>query len=368
MTLRSLVFSFLRTMQLSIFVKVALVAAAAVNANVIPVRRQRTSYFDIQGHRGSRGETVESTIPAFAWALLDGATTLELDNGITKDGVPVVWHDEEISAEKCRDTAPAFRGDPMFPYVGKLLVNLTLAQIKTLDCGSQRLSAYPLQLTYAGAKIPTLTEVFDFARCVDFERRLKFNVESKINPVFQSNTKSVDEFVNAQYREFWRSGYPLAQITYQSFDWRTLVAMKALNSKMPTAALADPQTTTPYNGAYPFLAGLNLDNFPGDNLGTKVANAAKHIKADVLSPNAGTLGNMYTTKEMVNAAHRLGMTVVPWTVNDLSVADALLDMGVDGIITDFPSNMRRFVSQKGRSVAPLFNEWWVNECLKRHNK
>ncbi|EAU93188.2 glycerophosphoryl diester phosphodiesterase [Coprinopsis cinerea okayama7 len=340
-------------MQLSIFVKVALVAAAAVNANVIPLSlpprhayrffvwkksrdiveaEERLSRVPSQPLHGICEATfVFERVPyTFYRALLDGATTLELDNGITKDGVPVVWHDEEISAEKCRDTAPA--------------------------------------LTYAGAKIPTLTEVFDFARCVDFERRLKFNVESKINPVFQSNTKSVDEFVNAQYREFWRSGYPLAQITYQSFDWRTLVAMKALNSKMPTAALADPQTTTPYNGAYPFLAGLNLDNFPGDNLGTKVANAAKHIKADVLSPNAGTLGNMYTTKEMVNAAHRLGMTVVPWTVNDLSVADALLDMGVDGIITDFPSNMRRFVSQKGRSVAPLFNEWWVNECLKRHNK
>jgi len=61
----------------------------------------------VQGHRGGRGEVVENTLPAFAWGLILGVTTLELDNGITKDGVVVVWHDHEIKAEKCVDTKPA---------------------------------------------------------------------------------------------------------------------------------------------------------------------------------------------------------------------------------------------------------------------
>lgn len=73
----------------------------------------------------------------------------------SQDGVVVVWHDEQILNTKCKDTKPAvglllrallwiliysqFSNDPAFPYVGKFIANLTLAQVKTLDCGSLRL-------------------------------------------------------------------------------------------------------------------------------------------------------------------------------------------------------------------------------------
>ena len=77
-----------------------------------------------------------------------------------QDGHVVVWHDEEIVRAKCRDTAPAVRnrgshrgvwrcsarvqypGDPDYPYVGKYIANLTLAQLRTLDCGSTRQYGY----------------------------------------------------------------------------------------------------------------------------------------------------------------------------------------------------------------------------------
>lgn len=62
---------------------------------------------------------------------------------MTKDDEIIVWHDPQVFATKCRDTAPAVADDPMFPYVGKYVANLTLAQVKTLDCGSQRIVAFP---------------------------------------------------------------------------------------------------------------------------------------------------------------------------------------------------------------------------------
>jgi hypothetical protein len=65
--------------------------------------------------------------------------------GITRDGEVIVWHDENFVASKCRDTAPAFEGDEQWPYVGQYVANLTLAQIKTLDCGSLRQADFPLQ-------------------------------------------------------------------------------------------------------------------------------------------------------------------------------------------------------------------------------
>ncbi|KAL0572909.1 hypothetical protein V5O48_009056 [Marasmius crinis-equi] len=332
--------------------------------------------FDVQGHRGGRGETVENTLPSFAWGLIDGVTTLELDNGITKDGVVIVWHDENIVPEKCQDTAPVFENDPDFPYVGKFVANLTLDQIKTLDCGSDRQIDFPLQVTYPGTKISTLEELFDFVECVDPEHTVSFNIESKVDAPLANLTRSPEDFVRLQHELFAESVY-YHKITYQSFDWRTLVGMKKLDPSIPTAALADPTTLLgPGNTTSPWLAGITLDPTSNISLNVQVAEAAKQIDADILStsdianataPDPTQPGFVaFTNKEMIDRAHELGMEVKPWTVDRMNVAEQLLDWGVDGIITDFPSNLRRIVQKRGLSVAPQFKETEVLGCLKKH--
>ncbi|KAF8736792.1 hypothetical protein AX14_013892 [Amanita brunnescens Koide BX004] len=214
---------------------------------------------DIQAHRGGRGGAIENTLPSFAWGFIEGATTLELDNGITKDGAVVVWHDQCITAEKCQDTAPVFEGDPDFPYVGKFIVNLTLAQIKTLDCGSKRADGFSLQLAYPGTRISTLKELFTFAECADPDHRIHWNIESKINASHPNNTHDVDMFVTKQYAEFAKSSYPFSQIIYQSLDWRTLIAMKKLDPRVRTSALISPDTVAVENGTTsPWQAGIQI--------------------------------------------------------------------------------------------------------------
>jgi len=334
-------------------------------------------YYDIQGHRGSRGEAIENTLPAFAWGLIDGVTTLELDNGITKDGVVIVWHDEEIVPEKCQDTKPVVDGDLDFPYVGKHVANLTLAQIKTLDCGSKRQIGYPLQLTYPGTKISTLEELFGFVRCADPGRFIHWNIESKINAVTPNSTRGVDDFVTLQHETFSKSGYRFSQITYQSFDWRTLIAMKTLQPQIPTSALIEDDTLYgPSGSVSPWHAGLSIDSFFGETVGQKIANAAHSINANILSPAAARKGSAadptdsnyvpFTTLEMVRQAHQNGILVKPWTVNRLNVASQLLDWGVDGIISDYPTQVRRLIQQAGKPVAPKFPKKRVLECLDKH--
>nr|GAT47326.1 PLC-like phosphodiesterase [Mycena chlorophos] len=321
--------------------------------------------FDVQGHRGGRGNAVENTLPAFAWGLIDGATTLELDNGITKDGVVVVWHDEQILPEKCSDTSPATPGDPLFPYVGKYIVELTLAQLKTLDCGSQRQTNYPLQLTYPGTRISTLEEVFEFVECADPEHSIRWNIESKIDAVNSNLTASVDDFVQKQYALFAKSPYKKA-ITFQSFDWRSLIAMKKLDNSIITSALAEYDTTVIYGRSLsPWLAGVDINAFPG-SFGAKLAHAAHAINASILSPSAYKSNLSLTTHEMVETAHSLGMQVKPWTVNSLDVAEDLLAWGVDGIISDYPNMVRRFVQQYGLVVAPKFPKLRVRRCLEQY--
>ncbi|KAG7450201.1 PLC-like phosphodiesterase [Guyanagaster necrorhizus] len=344
---------------------------------VLSLLDQNCKAFDLQSHRGGRGETVESILPSFAWGLIHGAKTLELDNGITKDGAVIVWHDENIAAEKCLDTAPVFDGDPDYPYVGKYIANLTLAQLKTLDCGSQRLDDFPQQLVYPGTKLSTLEELFDFVECVDTEHGMLFNVESKIDADYPYRTRSVDDFVEYQHAAFAHSPY-FYSITYQSFDWRTLIGMKSKDSTVRTAALISSGTAVGAdNNTSAWLAGLNLDSFEGATQGERVARAADAIDADILSPcdasddspveDPSKDGFIYfTTEKMIATSHSLGREVKPWTVNRLNIAQQLLEWGVDGVITDYTSAMKRFFEQQGYEVLPGFPRDKVFQCLARH--
>ncbi|EKM60765.1 uncharacterized protein PHACADRAFT_110455 [Phanerochaete carnosa HHB-10118-sp] len=353
------------------------ISLAGLPAGDYSTRSSKNSFFDVQAHRGGRGNTIENTLPSFAWGLIDGATTLEMDNGITKDGVVVVWHDENVTEEKCKDTAPATPNDPDFPYVGKFIANLTLAQLRTLDCGSKRLDYFPLQLTYPGTKISTLGEVFDFAECADPSHLISWNIESKINAMFPNQTLGVDDFVEKQYALFANSPYK-SSIMYQSFDWRTLIAMKKRDPTIITSALIEWITANGIDdNPTPWLAGLDLDLFPGPTFDQKVAQAARYIRADILSPSAISSQSRvvdptmegyvpFTTKVMVDEAHSLGLQIKPWTVNRHNIVDQLLDWKVDGIITDYPNSVRRLVKQRDLSVAPKYPKQRVLACLDEH--
>jgi hypothetical protein len=99
----------------------------------------------------------------------------------------------------------------------------------------------------------------------------------------------------------------------------------------------------------PWLAGLRLDSFPGPSTSEQLVQAAASIGADVLSPQAVSGDSPvpdpsqpgyipFTDKPMIDEAHKLGLTVKPWTINRLNIASQLLEWGTDGIIT----NCRRF--------------------------
>jgi len=84
-----------------------------------------------------------------------------------------------------------------------------------------------LQLTYPGTRLSTLEELFAFGACVDPERKLQWNIESKINPVQTNSTRGVDDFVTAQHKAFLKSPYKLSQITVSGL----LFSSKFVNSE-----------------------------------------------------------------------------------------------------------------------------------------
>lgn len=304
--------------------------------------------FDLQAHRGGLGLVVESTIPAFENALRLGVRTLELDIQITKDGRAVVTHDRRISPSKCQDTAPAWPGDSQFPYVGKYIKDLTLEQVRTMDCGSQTLPNYPDQQAAPGEKMPLLSEVFDLIHRYR-AYGVTMNIETKVEAGAPHETAPREEFVQATVAEI-RKARMLGQVTIQSFDWGALMRMREVEPRLPIVALTNYTfLEVGQPGASAWLGGIDIDDFDGNPL-----LAIKSFGADAFSPVHGSGGGVedpgyqpYVTKAMVDEAHELGIPVIPWTINDEPTMRKLIDDGVDGIITDYPNRLRDVMTEYG---------------------
>ncbi|MFI9008733.1 glycerophosphodiester phosphodiesterase family protein [Actinosynnema sp. NPDC053489] len=309
--------------------------------------------FDLQAHRGGIGLTVESTLAAFGKALELGVTTLELDVQITRDGREVVTHDRRTNPAKCLDTAPAFPGDPAFPYLGKYVKDLTFAQVRTLDCGSLRWARYPEQELSPGARMPTLAEVFDLAR----RHRafgVKFNIETKVEAAAPQETAPREQFVEVTAREIRRSGFH-RNVTIQSFDWGTLMLWRRVEPRLPLVALTQPEFLRPGS---PWTGGLDLADFGGS-----VVRAVRSFGASALSPvhgspQDGAVGDPdyvpFTTRALVDEAHENGLKVIPWTVDDPATMRGLMDDGVDGIITDYPDRLRALMAERGLELPEAY--------------
>ncbi|MBE2318521.1 glycerophosphodiester phosphodiesterase [Solirubrobacter sp. CPCC 204708] len=321
--------------------------------------------FDLEAHRGGLGLTTESTLQGFRKALELGVTTLELDVQITQDKYAVVTHDRRVSAQKCKDTTPVTAGDPEFPYVGKFIKDLTLAQVWTLDCG-QPLADYPLQEVIRGVKMPLLRQVFALTECMRGDRTW-MNIETKVEAGAPHETAPREEFVQITAQEIRRARVQ-DRVTIQSFDWGSLMRWRQVMPRLPIVALTNGdflQVGQP--GASPWLGGIDVDDFGGSYV-----RAAHSFGADALSPVHGNPQNgkvgdpnyvPYTTPALVREAHRVGLPVVPWTVDDPATMASLMDAGVDGIITNYPDRLRAVMAQRGYKLPRGEREPRHTDCV-----
>ena len=306
--------------------------------------------FDLQAHRGGLGLVTESTIESFTNALELGVNTLELDTQITEDGVAVVTHDRKVSDKKCVDTGALVQGDPDFPYVGKFVNTLTLAQIRTLDCGALPLADYPEQRRVPGARMPTLAEVLDLVRSADAPD-VKLNVETKVEAASPTETAPREQFVDTVLRTIRDAGM-LDRITVQSFDWGALKLVRDIEPEVPVVALTNGDfLQVGQDGASAWLGGIDIDDFGGDAIAAVDSFGVSAYSPVQGTPQSGAVGDpdfeLFVTQAMVDAAHERGIRVIPWTVDDPDTIRALMDLGVDGLITDYPDRVRTVMSERG---------------------
>jgi glycerophosphoryl diester phosphodiesterase len=302
----------------------------------LPTASPQPPGFDLQAHAGGRGEATGESLRAFAKSLELGVSTLELDINITKDHHPLVWHDPVIESQQCADTGPAFAGDPSYPYVGKLVHELTMAQIRTLDCGKPA-SQFPRAEVVRGNKIAVLAEVFSLAD--SYRADVRYNIETKVAADHPAISAQPQEFVDVVLAAVRAAG-KVDRVEIQSFDWRTLALVRQAEPSIPLVALWNERTWAPGS---PWLATVNPDIVGDPVIG------AMMVGANILSPDYSMVDGA-----LVGRAHALQLSIIPWTVDDANDMRDQIAIGVDGIITNNPALLRTVVTELGMPFPPAY--------------
>lgn len=323
--------------------KIPLLTAALLIAGCAAILPTAKQHFDLQAHRGGRGLAPENTLAAFSRAIDLGVTTLELDIGLTADGVVVISHDTALNADHTRDANGAWLASKMGPAVR----SLTLAQLQSYDVGrlnpaSNYGKQFALQQPRDGERIPTLAALFDHVRARGASAAtVRFNIETKIDPTRPDDTAAPEPMVRALLAEIDKAQMG-GRVTIQSFDWRTLVLVGQLAPQLPRAYLSSPRTLKDSR----WTAGLNAADFASTPQLVKAA-AGKAGAPVAWSPAYADL-----TPAAIKEAQKLGFKVLPWTVNQRADMLRLMDWGVDGIITDYPDVLRDLMRERGLSLPP----------------
>jgi len=301
--------------------------------------------FDIEAHRGGRALFPENTLASFANALSMGVDTLELDIGATRDGVLVVSHERGLNPDLARGTDGNYVTPP-----GIRFVKLTLEEVKKYDVGQIRPgSAYAVQFpdqhAVPGTKIPTLKELIALVRKSGNDR-VRLNIETKIDPNHPDQSPDPERFV-ILLLDLLRAENFEGRVMVQSFDWRTLQLVQKRAPAIPTVYLtvqAGREPTVSLDKATEWSAGFN----PSEH-GKSLPRTIKQAGGAIWSPFFGDI-----TPALVSESHALGLQVVVWTVNKPADMTRMIEMGVDGIISDHPDVLRQVAAEKGIALPKGF--------------
>lgn len=258
---------------------------------------------DVQGHRGCRGYLPENTLPAFSRAIEIGVNTLELDVGVTRDGVVVIHHDRGLN--------PAIARGPDGSWVTRAtpINQMTFAELQAYDVGrldpkSEYGRQFPQQKPIDGTRVPKLAELFALTAS---HKSIQFNIEPKSDEDKPDETLPPEPFARALIAEVRKAGME-RRTTIQAFDWRLLKVVEREAPEMPTVYCTWGKGSDP----------------------ARVHAAGGHI----WSPDFERV-----TPEKLAAARKWNMWVTVWTVNEPADIARMVAMGVDGIACDYPDRV-----------------------------
>ncbi|HEV8367893.1 MAG TPA: glycerophosphodiester phosphodiesterase family protein [Pyrinomonadaceae bacterium] len=247
----------------------------------------------IIGHRGASAIAPENTIAAFRLALAAGADGVEFDVRLTRDGIPVVIHDDNL---KRTGSLP------------QTVASLSLAELKQVDVGSwfnrtQKRSTSD----FSGEKIPTLEEVFELFESTDAVLYLEMKSDA-----IQRDQLAAVCCESLRERSF------KVRVIVECFDLTGLEAVKRIDPEIKTAALFD----------FPQLPSWLVHS------GRRMIQQALAAGADEIA-----LHQRLASQQVVETAKAAGLKVVVWTVDDKVWVKRAQSCGIDALITNDPGLM-----------------------------
>lgn len=295
--------------------------------------------FDLQGHRGARGLLPENSLEGFQKAIDLGVSTLELDVGMSRDGVLVIYHDRDIS--------PLFTRDPQGQWMEKTpgtLYSMRWDDISRYDIGrikpgSSYARNFASQVPRDGTRIPRLPDLFEMVKKGGHDH-IRFAIETKLSPLAPLETPDPDTFTRALWEAIQQAGMQ-SRVQVLSFDWRTLQIMQRLAPQVDTVYLSAQQSWLDNIGAQssqpsPWTAGIAFATHGS------VPRMIKAAGGRIWSAFQGDL-----TEPLVREAQGLGLKVLVWTVNQPEQMARFVEMGVDGLVTDRPDLAADLLKKRG---------------------
>lgn len=290
--------------------------------------------FDNQAHRGGKSLYPENTIPAMKNALKMNVTTLEMDLAITKDKKVILSHDAFLSPELItKPDGTYIPKDSGFYYK---IYEMPYDKIKTFDVGLKKLDNYPDQKKMKVQK-PLFSDIID--ACESYSRELNrplpyYNIETKTRPfsdnIFHPEPK---EFLDLMMKIIVEKGIQ-DRVIIQSFDPRTLEIIHKEYPKIMTALLVEKVDNKKLEQQRTYFKNIPVEKFRlyPDHL-NGVAGDMKFLS---FTPTIYSPDHRLVTPALVQECHKLGMKVIPWTVNTKERLQELKSMGIDGVISDDP--------------------------------
>jgi glycerophosphoryl diester phosphodiesterase len=286
------------------------------------------------GHRGARGLAPENTLPGFFLASRLGVTGVELDIRLTADKIPVIHHDARPHPDIARIASGAYVG-----AAAPLIRDLTRHQLADFDVGRLRRHSdyarqYPAQQGQDGVRIPTLAEVLAACPVLDLLVEIKSEPDAAHPPA---------ELATQVLQVLSRAGATSRAVIF-AFDWRILEEMARLAPSLRRGCLTDAHIaarTALRFGPEP-KPGVCERESPGS-----LPRAVARTGAVIWAPDHKTIN----AAELAEA-HRLGLAVIPWTVNDHGDIRRMIELQVDGIISDVPDQAIALLAAHGMTPAP----------------
>lgn len=275
-----------------------------MNTSRSPIKK-----FDLQAHRGGRGLMPENTIDAMINGLKLGVTTLEMDAVITKDNQVILSHEPFFNHELT--TKPDGSSVTEAEEKNLNIYQMTYLQTTAYDVGLKPHPRFPRQQKIKVSK-PLLADVIDSVEAYCKLHQVtppQYNIETKSNPATDGNYHPAPAAFVDLLMSVVLSKHIEKRVIIQSFDARTL---RYLHQKYPSIKTA-----------------LLIEDY--DKRPLKVQLTDLGFTPTIYSP-----AYQLVTPELIKQCHQQNIEVIPWTINEAAEMKQLKDMGVDGLITDYP--------------------------------